>query len=141
MRGQERKNAVRLQKMTRHRLRIQQFPLTIRSILHTRIITNNPSQRADRPRGSGRSASSLTLAQFRTRSSTATGNRMNRLRPSKSGAIRCKPADHQVVRPRPAAVVATTAPSQLIETGRREPTSHRSSHGCEAPTIRSGGDV
>jgi hypothetical protein len=82
MRSQERKTAVRLQKMARHRLRIQQFPLTIRSTLHTRIITNNPRQRADRPRGSGRSASSLTLAQFRTRSSTATGTRLNRLSPS-----------------------------------------------------------
>jgi hypothetical protein len=38
---QERNNAVRLQKMTRDRLRIQQFPLIIRSTLHTAIIANN----------------------------------------------------------------------------------------------------
>ena len=48
MRRQERKNAVRLQKMTRDRLRIQQFPLTIRSTLHTEIIIDNHGQQADR---------------------------------------------------------------------------------------------
>ena len=48
MRRQERKNAVRLQKMTRDRLRIQQFPLTIRSTLHTEIIIDNDGQQADR---------------------------------------------------------------------------------------------
>jgi len=51
MRRQERKNAVRLQKMTRHRLRIQQFALTIRSTLHTRIIANNQRKQADRRAG------------------------------------------------------------------------------------------
>ena len=51
MRRQERKNAVRLQKMTRHRLRIQQFALTIRSTLHTRIIANNQRTQADRRAG------------------------------------------------------------------------------------------
>jgi hypothetical protein len=48
MRRQERKNAVRLQKMTRNRLCIQQFPLTLRSTLHTKIIANNQHQQADR---------------------------------------------------------------------------------------------
>ena len=51
MRRQERKNAVRLKKMTRHRLRIQQFALTIRSTLHTRIIANNQRKQADRRAG------------------------------------------------------------------------------------------
>jgi len=37
--------------MTRHRLRIQQFALTIRSTLHTRIIANNQRKQADRRAG------------------------------------------------------------------------------------------
>jgi len=41
MRRQERKNAVRLKKMPGYRFRIQQLALTIRSPLHTKIITNN----------------------------------------------------------------------------------------------------
>ena len=48
MRSQERKNAVRLQKMTRYRLRIQQLTLTIRSTLHTKIIIDNHGQQAER---------------------------------------------------------------------------------------------
>jgi hypothetical protein len=48
MRRQERKNAVRLQKMTRYRLRIQQLTLTIRSTLHTEIILDNHGRHADR---------------------------------------------------------------------------------------------
>ena len=51
MRRQERKNAVRLQKMTRYRLRIQQLTLIIRSTLHTKIIANNQRQQADRHAG------------------------------------------------------------------------------------------
>ena len=48
MRSQERENAVRLKKMARYRLRIQQLTLTIRSTLHTKIIANNRYQPADR---------------------------------------------------------------------------------------------
>ena len=62
MRRQERKNAVRLQKMTRHRLRIQQFALTIRSTLHTRIIANNQRKQADRRAGLFRAFLAATLA-------------------------------------------------------------------------------
>jgi hypothetical protein len=47
MRRQERKNAVRLEKMTGYRLGIQQLTLTIRSTLHPKIIANN--QRKGRP--------------------------------------------------------------------------------------------
>ena len=39
------------QKMTRYRLRIEQFPLTIRSTLHTNIIANNQHQQANRHAG------------------------------------------------------------------------------------------
>ena len=48
MRSQECKNAARLEKMTRYRLRIQQFTLTIRSTLHTKIMANNQRKQADR---------------------------------------------------------------------------------------------
>ena len=48
VRGQERKNAARLQKMPGYRLRIQQLTLIIRSPLHTKIIANNHDQQADR---------------------------------------------------------------------------------------------
>ena len=34
--------------MTRNRFRIQQFPLTLRSTLHTTIIANNKHQQVDR---------------------------------------------------------------------------------------------
>ena len=51
MRRQERKNTVHLQKMTRNRLRIQQFPLTLRSPLHTNIVVNNDDQWGDRHAG------------------------------------------------------------------------------------------
>ena len=37
--------------MTRYRLRIEQFPLTIRSTLHTNIIANNQHQQANRHAG------------------------------------------------------------------------------------------
>jgi hypothetical protein len=47
-RGQKGKHAVRLQKMTRYRLRIQQLTLIIRSTLHTKIIVDDPGRRADR---------------------------------------------------------------------------------------------
>jgi hypothetical protein len=48
IRRQARKNAARLQKMTRNRLRTQQVTLFIRSTLHTTIITNNQPQPVDR---------------------------------------------------------------------------------------------
>ena len=48
MRRQDRKNAVRLQKMTRHRLRIPRLALSIRSTLHIKIIANNHGQQAER---------------------------------------------------------------------------------------------
>ena len=51
MRRQERKHAVRLEKMTSYRLRIQQLALTIRSTLRTKIIANNQQKRADRRAG------------------------------------------------------------------------------------------
>lgn len=43
MRRQKRKNAVRLQKMTRDRLGIQQLTLNITTTLHTKIIIDNRS--------------------------------------------------------------------------------------------------
>ena len=46
MRRQGRKKAVRLQKMTRNRFRIQQFPLTPRSPLHANIVVNNDQRGA-----------------------------------------------------------------------------------------------
>jgi hypothetical protein len=46
MRRQERKNAVRLQKMTRNRLRIQQLTLNIRTSLHTKIIVDDHHRQA-----------------------------------------------------------------------------------------------
>jgi hypothetical protein len=48
IRRQARKNAARLQKMTRNRLRTQQVTLFIRSTLHTTIIPNNQPQPVDR---------------------------------------------------------------------------------------------
>ena len=48
MSGQEPKNAARLEKMPRYRLRIQQLTLIIRSPLHTEIIAKNHSQPGDR---------------------------------------------------------------------------------------------
>ena len=48
---QERKDAARLKKTSRYRLRIQQFALTIRSTLHTMVIGDNLQQQADRHAG------------------------------------------------------------------------------------------
>ena len=48
MGSQKPKYAARLQQMPRHRLRVQQFPLLLRSTLHPTIIPNNTYQRADR---------------------------------------------------------------------------------------------
>jgi len=48
---QERKDAARLEKTSRYRLRIQQFALTIRSTLHTMVIGDNLQQQADRHAG------------------------------------------------------------------------------------------
>ena len=48
MRSQKPKHTARLKQMTRYRLRIQQFTLTLRPTLHTKIIANNRHQRADR---------------------------------------------------------------------------------------------
>ncbi len=48
MRGQKPKHTARLQKMTRYRLRIQEFSLLIRSTLHSTIIPNNNDQPSDR---------------------------------------------------------------------------------------------
>ena len=41
-------HTARLEQMTRDRLRIQQFPLTLRPTLHPTIIPNNTGQQADR---------------------------------------------------------------------------------------------
>jgi len=48
MRRQERKNAVRLQKMPRNRLRIQQLTLNIRPTVHTENIAKKHHRQADR---------------------------------------------------------------------------------------------
>jgi len=48
MSGQEPKNAARLEKMPRYRLRIQQLTLIIRSPLHTKIIANIVANWSDR---------------------------------------------------------------------------------------------
>ena len=51
MRRQKRKHTVRLKKMTRYRLRIQQLTLNIRPTLHTKIIANNQHKQPDRHAG------------------------------------------------------------------------------------------
>ena len=63
MRRQERKNAVRLQKMTRYRFCIEQLSLIIRSTLHPEIIPNNTDQQTDRHAELFRTLPGLDAAQ------------------------------------------------------------------------------